>query len=305
MDDVQLRSQLLALGRSDADLGRLTRSGDLQRIRRGAYGPAATEEWSVEDRHRQLIAATLPQLRREGVLSHGSAAVIHGLPVWSGAVAQVHLTRTRTGQVGGGRTRRHVALHAGCLDVGSTADVDGHCVTSLARTVIDLARTRPFEQAVAAADKALAAGLPPATLDAELEQAGGYPGVNRARKVVSFADARSESAGESVSRVRLALVDVPVPTLQYEVAGADGNLVGRTDFAWPEAGTLGEFDGRCKYGRLLRPGQDPAEVVYAEKLREDLLRDLGWQVVRWTWAEITGAVAVVVDRLRRAFARAR
>ncbi len=154
-------------------------------------------------------------------------------------------------------------------------------------------------------DKALANGLPPATLETELGHANGHPGVNRARKVVLFADARSESAGESISRVRLASAGVPTPLLQYHVAGSDGHLVGRTDFAWPELRTLGEFDGRGKYGRLLGIGHDLADVIYAEKLREDALRDLGWQVVRWTWEEITQAVAVVVDRLRRAFARAR
>jgi hypothetical protein len=49
---------------------------------------------------------------------------------------------------------------------------------------------------------------------------------------------------------------------------------------------VGEFDGKVKYGRLLEPGQDVGEVVYAEKLREDAIRDEGWQVVRWTWLDL-------------------
>jgi hypothetical protein len=59
-----------------------------------------------------------------------------------------------------------------------------------------------------------------------------------------------------------------------------------TDFGWVKQRTVGEFDGRIKYGRLLKPGQDPGEVVYAEKVREDAVRaeDLG--VVRWTWADL-------------------
>ena len=305
MDQVQLRSQVLSLGRSDADLGRLTRSGELQRIRRGAYSPSAPGTLSVEARHRQLIAATLPQLRREGVLSHGSAAVLHGLPVWSGAVAQVHLTRPRTDLVGGGRVGRHLVVHAGLLDLGDVHEIDGHPVTALARTVVDVARTRPFEQAVAVADAALAAGLSEEVLAAALGRVRGHPGVAAARKVLGFADAHSESPGESVSRVRLAVAGVPAPILQYEVLGTGGALVGRADFAWPELMTLGEFDGRSKYGRLLRPGENIADVIYAEKLREDALRDLRWQVVRWTWADITEAIDVVVERLHRAFARGR
>lgn len=94
---------------------------------------------------------------------------------------------------------------------------------------------------------------------------------------------------------------VPRP-LQLEVRDHHGRPVGRADFAWEEHRTLGEFHGRVKYGRLLKPGQGPGDAVYAEKLREDALRDLGWQVVRWTYADLTSP-EVVVDRLRRAFAR--
>jgi len=58
------------------------------------------------------------------------------------------------------------------------------------------------------------------------------------------------------------------------------------DFAWPHLGVVGEFDGRVKYGRDLAPDQDPTEVLWDEKVREDLLRELGWLVVRWTWADL-------------------
>jgi hypothetical protein len=100
----------------------------------------------------------------------------------------------------------------------------------------------------------------------------------QARRAMSFLDARSESAGESYSRVVLDRVGIRRPTLQYEVWHR-GVLVGRADFGWEEFRTLGEFDGKEKYGRLLKPGQTSADVVFAEKRREDALRDLGWQVV--------------------------
>jgi len=73
------------------------------------------------------------------------------------------------------------------------------------------------------------------------------------------------------------------------------------DFGWPELRTVGEFDGLVKYGRLLKPGQDPADVVVAEKLREDEIRDLDLRVIRWTWADIDH-FDPVAERLRRAFA---
>jgi hypothetical protein len=49
---------------------------------------------------------------------------------------------------------------------------------------------------------------------------------------------------------------------------------------------VGEFDGRIKYGRLLRPGQDAGDAVFAEKRREDAIRDEDWGVVRWVWSDL-------------------
>jgi hypothetical protein len=81
---------------------------------------------------------------------------------------------------------------------------------------------------------------------------------------------------------------------------ADGSLAGRCDFGWRRYRTVGEFDGRVKYGRLLKPGQSPGDVVFEEKVREDELRDLRWRVVRWTWPDLSPG-GVVAERLRRAF----
>ena len=136
-----------------------------------------------------------------------------------------------------------------------------------------------------------------------------WPGVRRARRVVGFLDWRSESAGESVSRVRMLedrvrmLEDgLPIPDLQREIFGPDGRLLARVDFLWDEQHTIGEFDGKIKYGRLLQPGQSIEKVVFEEKVREDALRDLGWQVVRWLWRDLYRP-GVLRDRVLRAFAR--
>ena len=55
-----------------------------------------------------------------------------------------------------------------------------------------------------------------------------------------------------------------MPVLQYEVYDESGRLLARNDFGWAEYGTLGEFDGRIKYGRLLRPGQRIEDVLCGE-----------------------------------------
>ena len=66
-----------------------------------------------------------------------------------------------------------------------------------------------------------------------------------------------------------------------------GNLVGITDFAWPEYRLLGEFDGKVKYGRLLKPGEEPGDAVFREKIREDLLREATrWALIRFVWANL-------------------
>ncbi|MGI3782613.1 MAG: hypothetical protein ACRYG2_17770 [Janthinobacterium lividum] len=300
MADILLRSNLVSRGLSDTDVARLRSAGGLQQVRRGAYVRPVEVPDTTEKKHRLLIDATLPQLERAAVLSHGSAAVLHGLPVWPDAVAQVHLTRPRSG---GGQRRRIVHRHATPLDGSEVTEVEGIPVTTRGRTVVDLARTVPLERGVTAADRALALGLDRSELDEAVRRSARWPGAAVGRRVAALADPRSESVGESLSRVLLADWGVPSPELQLEVFDRS-HLVGRVDFAWPELGVLGEFDGRVKYGRLLRAVDDVGEVVYREKLREDALRDLGWQVVRWTWPELAHP-EIIVERLDRAFRRAR
>ena len=67
--------------------------------------------------------------------------------------------------------------------------------------------------------------------------------------------------------------------------------------------TLGEFDGRLKYGRMLHGDADLEDVLWQEKCREDALRELGWEIVRWVWADLWQP-SRLVERIERAFARA-
>lgn len=106
--------------------------------------------------------------------------------------------------------------------------------------------------------------------------------------------------GVSLRRIRIHEAGLPAPVPQREIYGPDGRLVARVDFCWHEQRTVGEFDGKVKYGRLLKPGQPIEEVLFEEKRREDALRDLGWQVVRWLWAELYRQ-GVIRDRVLRAF----
>jgi hypothetical protein len=298
MDQIKLTAEMLAEGWSSAELDRMARSGEVQRIRRGAYDWAPARSPDRRDLHRRLIAATVRQTSVDAVISHMSAAVLHQLPIWNNQLGKVHLTRD---QSGGGKVRRYVHLHVAPLADIDVCEMDGLRVTTLARTVLDLLRTLNMERSVPIGDAALRLGL---TLEELAEVAGrciGWPGTPQARRAMSFLDARSESAGESYSRVILDRTGIPTPIPQYEV-WRHGALVGRADFCWEEFRTLGEFDGKQKYGRLLKPGQTAADAVFEEKRREDSLRDLGWQIVRWIWEDLYHPEELR-HRLERAFER--
>lgn len=176
-------------------------------------------------------------------------------------------------------------------------------MTSVARTIVDLSRTLSVDRAVVAGDSALrlhpgaASALPDA-----LASARSRTGIAGARRVVEFLDGRSESPGESISRLRIHAAGLPTPLLQHELRTASGTFVARPDFFWEEVGVVGEFDGRGKYG-FDEPGAT-ADVVHREKLREDAIRSLGYEVVRWTWRDLF-AFDAVRDRLRDAATRAR
>jgi hypothetical protein len=246
-----------------------------------------------------LIFATAPQLHDGAVLSHTSAGVLHGLPIWPAALDRVHVTRNRNS---GGKRRSIVHVHTAPLPDDHVTAIDGVPVTSLVRTVLDLCRTLPIEQAVAAGDHALAYGLVREVLEDQLANMARWPGIRQARRAVELVDPRSESAGESASRVRLHQDGLPAPELQQDIFDGEGKFVARVDFSWKEQATVGEFDGKIKYSRLLKPGLPIEEVLFEEKRREDALRDLGWQIVRWLWADIYRP-GVIRDRLLRAFAR--
>ncbi|MBC8090535.1 MAG: hypothetical protein H7Y15_01015, partial [Pseudonocardia sp.] len=117
-------------------------------------------------------------------------------------------------------------------------------------------------------------------------------------RAFTFADPRPQSPGESRSRVAMARLGVATPVLQWEVCSPGGAVLGTADFGWPEHGWAGEFDGLVKYGRLLRPGQVAADVVVAEKRREDAMRAELRGFTRWTWSEID-TFAEVASRLPR------
>lgn len=297
VSDLVFRPALRAAGFTDDELRRARVQRKLTVVRRGAY--VRSGDPRLDDavaRHALAVRAAAHSLSPDAVVSHVSAAVLHGLTLWAVPLDRVHVTRDRRS---GGRRTKVLHVHTAGLDVDEIVEIDGIAVTSVPRTLADLARTQPFEPALVVVDAALhREKATPAAFAEAVVRSAGREGSPPARRVAAAADQRAESPGETRSRLAMTRLRLPSPILQHEVP----ELGVRTDFYWEEFRTVGEFDGKVKYGRSLRPGEDPGEVVYREKRREDALRDLGLEVARWTWQELDTFTAPA-DRLVRAFAR--
>ncbi|MHB1172437.1 MAG: hypothetical protein ACYCZY_08060 [Lacisediminihabitans sp.] len=272
-----------------------TRKGEFVPLSRGAYlEEDVWRELDEDARYRARAKAAAALADRELVLSHHSAAALWRLPWVGGWPRRVHVIEP---SAAGGRSSSVLTRHT--VGVPEPLDeIDGLTVTSLARTVVDLARAGTFGQAVAVADAALRRTEHPLKsvprtflvkddLYHEVDAVPVRHGSVKARRAIDFADGDADRPGESMSRVGIHIAGLTKPQLQVPIAGASGRSW-IVDFWWPEFNIIGEFDGRSKYTdpRYLR-GRTPGQVVYDEKLREDDLRAAGHGMSRWPWEKAT------------------
>jgi hypothetical protein len=254
-------------------------------VRRGVYAfRAVYEGLDPIERTRVDVAGLGLVLVEPAVFSHATAAVLQDLELLDPDLRRLHVTRA---DLAGSREEAGVHHHAAALPDHHVRRVSGRTVTTAARTVLDVAReVGRLEQAVAAADSALRVGVPRAELQEVLDLCRTWPGARLASRAVPLGDGRAANPGESWSRVLLVTHGLPPTHLQLPLYDADGH-VGTVDFAWSDAGVVGEFDGRLKY--RVAPGAEPEEagrVVFLEKQREDRIRELGYEVVRWVYADL-------------------
>jgi hypothetical protein len=288
-------ARLLEAGLSPSRIRRLVQRGVLSPVGRGTYVRGAlAAKLGPRGQHVLRVAGVLATADPGAVGSHQSAAIIHGLDLLSRRPSGVTVThRPGTGRTGG---RPGVRVHLAALPAGHVTMRSGVAVTSVARTVVDLARTSSFRSGVVVADSALRGKLTTkADLGAVVADCARWPGLTRARQVVEFSDALSESALESLSRVVFREQGIPPPELQEWVGGDDEGVVGRADFLWRRLGTIGEADGALKYA-------DPQRAI-AQLRRDARLRAAGFQVVHFTWDDIVRTPELVAASLREAFRR--
>lgn len=278
-------------GFSRDEITRLVRTRHWVRLRHGVYVDRATFDVmsGQTPRHRLFVQAHLLKLGSQAVASHRSAASLLGMSLIEPPEV-VEVTRTTA------TTRVRPGLRV--LDAPLPAehracDAEGVAVTSPARTVIDLARYAPFRDAVVTADSALHMGLVTVEeLTQALDLARFWRGSLAAGRVLSAADARSASPGETLLRLDLHALGWTSAVPQSEVRGASGKSY-FADFELPDVKVLVEFDGRVKYL------DSPRDVFDAEKRREDDLRLMGWSFVRVVWADL-GRLDVLSQKIGRA-----
>ncbi len=259
----QRRQALLRLGLDDADLRRLVRNHHLQH-HHGHYVDAGTDEALARI---ACACAAYPG----SVISHFSAAGLAGLRTWTDS------------------KRSSAPRHQGLP------------VTSVARTIVDLARELPVREAIVTIDHALRTSTSIADLHAVAERQQRWAGIRRARDSIEFGDPRSESALESIARTVFAAAGLPAPVLQAQFWDGACWLPLRVDFWWPQFRTIAEADGLAKYEG--DSAQERRQLMRLSHRRDQRLSDLGVELVHFGWEDTIDLRSDLSARLRAAFRR--
>ncbi len=307
-------ADLQAAGMTAKEVRTAVGSGAWTRLRRGVF--VATDDLrqvTADGRRPALDAlAVLASLDRPTtVLGGETAAWLWGLPQPRATPPTVHLVDPHRYRSGDGWR-----MTCAALPPEDVVHRGAYPVTSPARTLVDLARSRPEVDAVAAVDAALLRRLVTGEqLAAALARQATVPAIPRAVRAVALADGRAESWLETAARLAWNAAGLRPFVPQVELWTEDEYVV--VDGWDDEAALAVMVDGRGKYlhGAFGRTGP---EEVWREKRAEDRLRAAG---VRWirlampdlapaAWRRQSAVAAAVlavpgpVDRRFRAVPRA-
>jgi hypothetical protein len=295
---VVLRRELIADGLNDRQIAAKVHDGELYRVRHGSYvsGPL----WSgltPADRHRVLVRAVMRRAAPGAVVSHVSAAVEHGAPVWGIPLDEVHLTRLDGMS---GRREAGIARHAGLIEERDVDVVNGIMVTGPARCAVEVTTMTTVEPALVTVNGLLHSGLiSTSELAAEIDRRKHWPDTLATTIVQRLCDPRVQSVAESRTLFLCWDQHLPRPEPQVPIIDESGRAFAYADFAWKEAGVFLEFDGRLKYRMFRRANETLEQFVLREKRREELICQLtGWVCIRITWADLENPVRTA-QRIRR------
>lgn len=286
-DGLLLRDRVLVTVDPD-DLLTALRSGRLRRIQRGIYLPRRVDATPA-----MLARAALLSSGAAGAVpSHATAARVHGIAVPDDDYVQ-HVTVIRKLRR---RNRRDLHFHTRSIGCGEVERRAGVPVTSVARTLADLATDLNRLPAVWALDDALRRRLcTKEDIITVIQRWRGGAGCVTAKERLSEADGIAESILETAGRLALHDRGVPLPIPQYQLRAPDGTFVARLDGAYLREKVALEFDGADPHGL--------PEAVFRDRRRQNSLLELGWTVLRFTWWDVMrdpdGVAAIVQRTLRR------
>jgi predicted transcriptional regulator of viral defense system len=276
--------QLRACGVGRGAIEKATAIGRLHRLHRGVYA-VGHERLGREGRH---LAAVLACGKR-AVLSHRSAAAWWGL--LQTAQAQVDVTSPH-GRHGIAGVRRHQARSLAAQD---TTTHQGIPITSLARTLLDLAATvRPnrLERALAQAERAL---HDHAAIADVLSRANGHRGSAALTRATAQEPKLTRSELEVMFLRLVRQAGLPEPESNLPIAALDHQRLD-PDFYWSTYGLVVETDGWETHRTR--------SAFRSDRRKDAALVASGWRVLRFTYEDVAYDGATVADRLRAAAAQA-
>lgn len=277
-------SDLQVRGIPPPEITRAVRAGDLVRVRRNALVDGKTwraaKPWERHDLRARAVAASFPP-GSPLVLTHHSALAVWGISLY-GVDDRVHLTSTDGRR---GRNDARVSFHRPVPPPFVTTH-RGIALVQPAAAVLQVAAVAGGDAGLVSADAALRAQqCVPHDLQDALRELGLVRASRAPAQVVALADERIESAAESRARWAFHLAGLVQPTPQVVIRDERNRFVARVDFLLEEERVVIEVDGMGKYADI--------GDVRAEKVREDRLRELGYEVVRLGWAELADPAAVL------------
>lgn len=277
------------LGIDRHQLRALVAQGVLRRVLQAVYITNQTPDTlTVRARAAALVVSS------SAVLCDRTAAWIHGIDVlWYAEhdlppkldtfVLRDHTRLQRSGTYGGERD----------LAPADITEVQGVRVTTPLRTALDLGCNLPRRDALAALDAFMRAyAISRDQLVRELPRYFRRRGVRQLRGLVTLANPRAESPGESWTRLEIIDSNLPQPILQWSVR-RDGRELFRLDLAYPGLKICIEYDGEEFH--------DSDEARLEDGRRRQWLREHGWIVIVVTKDDFTyGRISRWTEELRRA-----
>ena len=275
-------AQLRALGLSLGAVKHRARVGRLRRLHRGVYaiGGAALPR---EGRHLAAVLACGPG----AVLSHVSAAVHWGLLTYDAPQPHVTAPASKAGVPG-------IRLHrTRSLDVRETTTHRGIPITTLARTLLDLAATAPTNHLEHAIGQAMRNELyDHAAIERVLD---GRPGTRALRRATADDPGFTRSELERRFRALCRRAGLPRPLCNVHVADADHHPH-EVDFFFPSHRLIVEVDGWRDHGTRVAFERDRA--------KDAALVAAGYAVLRFTKRQIAIDPDTVAARVRAGCSRA-